>query len=102
MIKVQWEEHSTSETFLNLVQRETQRTQGQGMPWEVSQWQPSRTWGSWKDDVMWITIIRQKNVALRLSDALHLRNPQKCWVGFNLVSRGQKQRSLGSSNTHRS
>lgn len=45
---------------------------------------------SWKDHVMWTTVIRHCGVVLRLPKSLHSRSPQKCWVGSNLVS----QRSI--------
>lgn len=90
---------STNEVFLNSTWREPQGqqwTQGQGLTWNVSLWPPSGPWDAWKGSVMWILITWHNSVALMLPKSIHPRSLWKCWVGSNLVSQGQWQRSLRS------
>lgn len=80
---------STSEAFLNSVQRETREDSGPGDAVGSESMEAIQALESWKDDVMWTTIIRHCDVAPRLPKSLYSRSPQKCWVGSNLASRGQ-------------
>lgn len=91
---------STSEAFLNSLQREIQEKPGPGDTSGSELMAAIQALEFWRDDVMWTAIITHDDVALRLPNSLHSRSPQKCWVDSNLVSRGQQQRSLGSSNIH--